>query len=686
VTTYTTKNGLSHNGVRAIYEDRAGNVWIGTQGGGLNRFRDGRFDTYVFKDAGAQNDVRAIYEDRQGRLWMGGALGQSSLYQFKDGTLVPFLREDGTPFPVMIYTLLEDRKGSLWIGAARELIQLRDGKITSFRTEDGFSGFNVMSLYEDREGALWIGTYGGGLGRFKDGSFTNYSVREGLFDAVVYQILEDDRGCLWLSGNKGIFCVRKRELNELADGKIKSVSCVPYGIADGMKTIECSGAHQSAGCKTKDGKLWFPTIQGVAVIDPNNVPTNTLAPPVHIEHALIDGETVDLRRDITAPPGKGELEFHYTALSFLDPSKVTFKYQLEGYDDEWVEAGARREAFYTNIPPGQYRFRVKACNNNGVWNEAGAAIEFSLEPHFYQTGWFYALWAMVLVVVGPSIYWLRVRQLRARQKALETVVAQRTQELAELNQSLERRVDEGVRALAEAERMAAYGQMVAGVAHEVRHPIFALRTAAYVLKQNFEDRSMAEMVLTTIERETNRMMNVVDDLLEFARPKALLLAPTDLHQIVQEAVETYRAENGPPPLNIVVEAVPGLPPVEVDRSRMVQVLVNLIQNAAKHAEGATTVTLSVNGLGETTEHPSQVCLRVKDDGAGIAPEHLPQVFDPFFTTGRGTGLGLSIVQRIVKEHGGTITAQSEPGHGAVFTISLPAKPPEQNDERPKTQD
>jgi signal transduction histidine kinase len=443
-----------------------------------------------------------------------------------------------------------------------------------------------------------------------------------------------------------------------------------------MKEIECNGANQSAGCRTRDGRLWFPTIKGVAVIDPEQTVRNPVPPPVHIERVVINEDLVELI-DITqpqkAPAGRGELEFYYTGLSYWDPENVTFKYKLEGYDEDWTEAGTRRLAFYTNIPPGPYRFRVMARNSDGVWSQEEASLEISLEPPFYRTNWFYFLSGLAIVLLVRGAYRVRVGQLRARHNELARLVRERTKELAELNQSLEHRVEAGIRALAESERMAAYGQMVAGVAHEVRHPIFALRTAAYVLKENIEDRTYTQAVLKTIERETNRMVQVVDDLLEFARPKALLLAPTDLRQLLQEAVETYHTENGSRPLNVVVEAGPDLPAVEVDRGRMVQVLVNLIQNAAKHAEGATTVTLSADGGRETSENSSLLCLRVKDDGAGIAPEHAPKVFEPFFTTGRGTGLGLSIVQRIIKEHGGTITVESEPGQGTVFKICLPTK-------------
>jgi signal transduction histidine kinase/streptogramin lyase len=660
------QSAIRNQGVRSIYEDRTGNLWIGTQGGGLYRFKDGKFTSYTIKDS--QNDVRCIDQDRQGRLWIGGVIGRvGALVRFSEGRLVEYPMKDR--ISGLVYSILEDRSGHLWVGTNRGLVRLRDEEFTRYTTKDGLSSLNAMSLHEDREGVLWIGTYGGGLNRFKDGKFTSVTMGQGLFDNVVYRILEDDRGNFWMSGNKGIFSVSKKELNDCAEGKVKTITSIAFSTADGMKAIECAGAHQPAGWKTGDGKLWFPTTKGVVMIDPANIPTNMVPPPVYVERVLVDEQAIDLSQQAELPPGREKFEFHYTALSFLDPSRVKFKYLLEGFDKNWVDAGTRRVAYYTNLPPGPHRFRVRACNNDGVWNDAGAAVEFYLKPHFYQTGVFYALSALVLVLLGPSIYLLRVRQLRAREKALERLVDERTRELAELNRTLEQRVREGVKALTEAERMAAYGQLVTGVAHEVRNPLFALQTAAYVIQMQCGQVCQREGVqpqLGVLERETKRLADLMSELLEFARPRSLLLAPTDLKSLLDEAVEMYRAGHDAAFPKIVVGSNSTALQVVVDRGRVVQVLVNLIENAVKHAKGLTTVTLSVDGA-----TGPRACIRVHDDGAGIAPDHLPHIFEPFFTTGKGTGLGLAIVQRIIKEHGGTIEVESEVGRGTVFTICLP---------------
>lgn len=694
-TTYTTKDGLSHNSVRAILEDRKGNLWIGTDGGGLNRFKNGRLTVYTTRDGLTSDRVFSLHEDRDGALWIGTYGGWVTL--FKDGRFTAYTKKDGLEVG-RARAITGARDGNLWIGGTGVfgLSRFKDGKFTSYPIKGSASSNPVMSIYGDREGTLWIGTYGMGLIRFQDGKFTFYTTSVGLLDDVVYQVLDDDRGNFWMSSNKGIFRVSKRELDDLAAGRIKSVTYVAYGKADGMKSVECNGGSQPAGWKTRDGRLWFPTTAGVVIVDPHRIEANSLPPPVEIEQVVVDKAPVALGERFEFPPGTRDFEFHYTALSFLDPAKVKFKYKLEGYDGDWVNAETRRAAYYTNLPPGSYRFRVIACNNEGVWNEVGASLDFSLKPHVYQRKLFYALLALILASLGPSVYFLRVRQLKARQRELALIVDQRTKDLVEakrqleeINQTLEQRVADGVKALMEAERMAAYGHLVAGVAHEVRHPIFALQTAAYLLKAHLGNREQALEQLQVIEQETKRMADLMRDLLEFARPRALELAPADLRQLLQEVVDTYRAEHDPTFPDIVLVASLELPPVVVDRSRLVQVLVNVIQNAAEHARGLTTVTVSadvVAGAPHVGEGTSELCIRVKDDGAGIPPDHLPRIFDPFFTTGQGTGLGLAIVRRVIKEHGGVIHVESELGKGTLFRICLPIKTAEVAETAEKTLD
>ncbi len=425
---YSTRDGLSSNVVVALFSDNAGNLWAGTPAG-LNRFSQGKFTTYTSADGLANNDVRSIYLDHRGNLWVGTRGG---LTRITNGSFKTFTEVDGLPND-LITTLYEDTKGNLWIGTFGGLAKLTNEEFTTFTTRDGLSSDAVISLHEDSDGTLWIGTNGGGLNRMKDGKFTTYTTSNGLLDDVVYRILEDGRNHLWLSCRKGIFHISKDELDEFAKGSIASIAPVAYGTADGMMTRECSGGGDPAGWRGRDGKLWFPTIKGIAMIDPERIKTNSHAPPVVIEQILIDDKFFAPSERFELPAGTTRFDLYYTAPSFVAPEKVRFKYKLEGFDTDWIDSGTRRIAYYTNLRPGAYTFRVIASNNDGVWNETGAAFALYLKPYFYQTYWFYAVCLLVLVMLAWLLYRLRVRGMQAQFNA---VLGERTRIAREIHDNL----------------------------------------------------------------------------------------------------------------------------------------------------------------------------------------------------------------------------------------------------------
>ncbi|MCS6805273.1 MAG: sigma 54-interacting transcriptional regulator, partial [Blastocatellia bacterium] len=430
-TTYTDKLGLHNRCVRTLLTDRDGSVWIGTVGE-VAHFKDGVFTRYGPEQGLANAFLWSLYRDRQGTLWVG--TGGGGLYRFDNGRFTTFRVADGLVDNDVRF-ITEDREGNLWIGTVGGLSRFKDGIFTNYTTRDGLSHNFIRAIHEDADGTLWIGTYGGGLNRFKGGRFTPITTRNGLFDDTVSRILEDDRGNFWMSSNRGIFRVSRKELNEFAERTRRAIISVTYGVSDGMESSECNGGGQPAGWKARDGKLWFPTIKGAVVVDPTII--NETPPLMGIERLEIDKQAVSLWSAITAPPGSGNLEIHYTGLSFVASEKVRFRYQLEGYEREWIDAGARRIAYYTNIPPGRYRFRVMAMNNDGVWSESSADVEFTLRPHFYQTRWFYVLIGAALAVMGWGGYRLRVKQLERRTRLLEATVAERTAEVVEQRNRLE---------------------------------------------------------------------------------------------------------------------------------------------------------------------------------------------------------------------------------------------------------
>lgn len=427
-TTYTTKDGLSSNVVLALCADNQGNLWAGTPDG-LTRFNSGRFTTYTSAEGLANDFVRSIFADRQGNLWVGTRGG---LTRLRDGVFKVYTTIDGLPND-FVGAIHEDANGSLWIGTLGGLSRFKDERFTTYTTRDGLSSDVVTSLHEDAEKTLWIGTHGGGLNRLKDGKFAAFTTREGLPDDVVYRVLEDQQGNLWLGCSKGIFRLSKKELDDFANGKGNSIAFVAYGTADGMITRECSGGGHPAAWKGVDGKLWFSTIKGVAMIDPEKIRINDQPPPVVINQVRIDDESITPGRRIELPPGKTRFDFYYTALSFIAPEKVSFKYRLEGFDSHWVDPGTRRVAYYTNLPPGNYTFRVIARNNDGIWNDTGAVFDLHLRPYFYQTYWFYAVAVLSLALLVWQAYRFRLRQVESQFAA---VLAERNRIAREIHDNL----------------------------------------------------------------------------------------------------------------------------------------------------------------------------------------------------------------------------------------------------------
>lgn len=614
LTVYSTRDGLSSNVVLALSSDNAGNLWAGTPDG-LNRFSQGRFTVYTSADGLANNDVRSIYVDHRGDLWIGTRGG---LTRMSNGVFKTFTEVDGLPND-LITTLHEDIKGNLWIGTFGGLGRLTNEEFTTFTSRDGLSSDAVISLHEDSDGTLWIGTNGGGLNRMKDGKFTAYTTSNGLLDDVVYRILEDRENNLWLSCRKGIFHIAKKELDEFAKGMISSIAPVAYGTADGMMTRECSGGGDPAGWKGGDGKFWFPTIKGVAMIDPERLKTNLQAPPVVIEQLRIDDQSFSPGESLELPAGTTRFDLYYTAPSFVAPEKVRFKYKLEGFDKDWIDSGTRRIAYYTNVRPGTYTFRVIASNNDGVWNETGAAFSLYLKPYFYQTYWFYAVCLLALGMLAWLVFWLRLRGMRAQFGA---VLAERTRIAREIHDNLAQEMSAISVQLEVVARTMPAGAATAmthldRARRQVRHGIAEARRYVWDLRSpTLENNDLPTALAETARRLTHETA-------------------------IQAQVEvngTFR------PLAQLVE------------DNLLRIGQEAMNNAVKHAQAQR---IFVNLVFDAR----RVQLIVRDDGRGFDNQ--------VAGNGRAGHFGLIGMQERAKQIGGTLSIQSTDGSGTEVVADVP---------------
>lgn len=469
---FARKEGLPHTVVLPILEDREGAIWIGTNCSGLYRLKNGRISRYSEADGLLSTCVWSLLETPDGTLWIGTWGGTPGLFRRKAGA--GRIEQVGVEPAASgglgaIFCLVSDGGGGLWAGTlnglahlegpsvrmlterdglpgndVRQLARGRDGQLLigtdkglATMTPDGkivqagaSKGVAIRAIHSDRDGTLWLGTRGSGLIRVKDGEAVTIRRRDGLFDDTVSQILEDLSGTLWMSCNRGVFRVRKLDVEAFARGRTTSVTSIAYGRRDGMLSEECNGGFQPAGIVMRSGRLLFPTTSGIASVDPGRVAENVVPPPVLVEALLADGVPQPLGDRLEIPPSVRRVGLHFAALTFLAPERVRVRYRLEGMDPVWIETVGVRDTSYTNLPPGPYTFRVTASNNDGVWSPEGAVLAFTVLPPFWATWWFRAACAFVFTLAVPLQVFHRIRRLRARERELALLVEERTRTLS----------------------------------------------------------------------------------------------------------------------------------------------------------------------------------------------------------------------------------------------------------------
>ena len=626
---------------QSLLKTAEGECWVGGVNG-LMYFKDAtgpmsRPDRMLFEGV----NFTALAADGGGRLWAGTADGV--LWRGKGNDWVSWTNLSNGH---AVTGIVPESKDSVWIGTAGNGLHLfANGEFSRLDKAGDLLSDSIRTLYLDASGTLWVGTAGGGLSWVTDGRVKSVTTREGLPDNTISQILEDSSGRLWLGCNRGIASLSKRDLNEFAAGKIPVVYPKVYGAGDGMLSEECTGGFSPAGLRTRSGLLWFSTTKGVVVADARPHASDSLAPRAVLEEFYVDGvassdflsrRMTSGRLDVpaesvlpdayplTIPPGRHHLEFRYTGLSFDTPERIRFRYRLEGLDADWVEAGTRRVAIYNYVPPGQYRFRVVACNSDGVWGESGDGVSFVVKAHFWQAWWVLLLAAIALLaVVGGVARLVEKRKLHRRLAHLEQERALQ-RERARIAQDLHDDLGSSLARIS----------LLSGLAKVDRENPAQLETHMDKIAQSAAQTVQAlEEIVWAVRPGSDSLQSLVDYIAHFA------------NELFDGNTARCRLD-----LPHDLPAIPLPPDV---RHNIFLVVKEALTNAFKHA-GASEVRLQASLSGNYLQ------ILIEDDGRG---------FDPVSASTRGSRNGLGNMQRRVEALGGALKIQSEPGKGTSLRLT-----------------
>ena len=605
--------------VSALWEEQDGTILLGTRYG-VKRFRNGRIEQPDRPLLGIRLQVNAILRARSGGLWVGCDDG---LYLYHDAKLT-FFDDPKTNPRGDVRALYEDKAGTLWIGTDSMLCKYRDGKFTCFGGQDERSNWKIRGLMQDAGNVIWAGTAGNGVLRIEGDRFSWIKAADGLPSNDAAAILDDGHGFFWMSSHLGIYRVRKEELNEFAAHRIDRVNSISLGKRDGLNDVNCAGNGQPHGFVAKDGRLWFPTRDGLAIVEPRRLEAESSPPPVRIESCSAGQHEIPCRGTILLPAGSQDLSITYTGLNLLRSGQITFRYMLNGLNENWVNAGSRRTAYYSYLPPDTYTFRVTSAGGSGVWNSSPAELTITVEPYFYQALWFRVSLAAA-VLTGIVLAWRR-RTIQFNRR-----------------QALERAYTQQIIASQEAER-----KRIAAELHDGLGQRIALIRSMAMLASRSPGRDRGEQV-DAIAAEAGHAMTEVRQISHDLRPYQL-----DLLGLVK-AVETL-ASRTCDAAGIALEfqaddLAGGLPKErEIHVYRIVQECLN---NIVRHS-GSTRVRVGIhrNGAG--------ISLTVNDNGVGFSPEGYRQ----------RAGFGITGIKERAELLHGKAEVQSIPGEGTTVTIDI----------------
>jgi signal transduction histidine kinase/ligand-binding sensor domain-containing protein len=612
---YTTKDGLPSNEIFSIREDHQGDLLIAARGG-PSRLHDGHFVNPVLNDPLNRRVAFDFFEDRSGKLWVASPAGVSELAGSHSRSVIP----GGSQLNNDAVVLCETRDGDLWAGTYGEgLWRRKNGQLRLYTVADGLSSNQIRSLVEGSDGTLWIGTFGGGLDALRNGKFIHVTARDGLLSDNVSHIEDDGHGWLWLSTTRGICRIRKQEIWDFSNGKIARVQPTNYGVADGLRSAQCAPSYPTSrgGTMTSDGRLWFPTSRGLAVLDPKDRLATVAAPVVHLLEVQVDGRPISLVEGAKLAPGNGRLQFRYTGIYLSAPERVRYSYRLEGLDGEWVNSVARRVTNYNSLPHGQYRFTVRASVPNGPSSETSFAFE--LLPHFYETAWFRYFCAALAAAGIWGLYNLRLRQIRQR---FALVLEERGRLAREIHDTL--------------------AQGFVGISSQLDAVALTLNGHVDVARKHLElARKMVRHSLTEARRS-------VMDL------RASALEGHDLPAALSEAAHQWTA-GSPVQIRVDVEGENRPLPEETEQ-HLLRIAQEAVTNAVKHAH-ASQVRIHLEMAGR------KLNLRVADNGQGFEQD------EAFSEVGGHFGL-LGMRER-AERLGGELRLHSEPGQGTEVAVTVP---------------